>query len=737
MKTNSKLAVIILILGSFASAGQINITPKPAEMITKDGYFRLSVDTNIVCEPNCKIQAEKLRAYLQPATGFDLKVLSGQETSPGSILLKIDSSRNELGKEGYSLDVSKDAIRITSPDTAGLFYGIQTLRQLLPAEIYSDRLAGANWKIPCVTITDSPTYTWRGMMLDVSRYFFDVDYVKRYLEMMAMHKLNVLHLHLVDDPGWRIQIDKYPLLTQVGGFRDTGSDTYGGFYTKDEIREIVSYASQLNIEIVPEIELPAHCQSALAAYPWLGCSDKQFEVPTKCYISHEILCAGKDSTYTFLKDVLTEVAELFPGKFIHIGGDEVKCDRWTKCDHCNKKLKELGLKKHTKLQSYMTLEIEKFLMTKGKRLIGWDEILDNGLAPNATVMTWHRPKTAVQAAKAGNNVVMALTGHAYFDTPESKLPGEPPAATWLAPISLQKAYEWEPAPTALDADEKKFILGAHGCLWTDRFMHNPILQDLSTMDENRSFQYVDYLSLPRMAALAEVVWTNQDKRNFNNFTDRQTIQYNRYSAANYHFRVPLPNVEIAGPNSSKYTVTMTSPVNNAQIRFSTNGTYPTAYSTLYIEPITINDPQKISAITVVSKRQYSLAFKFPEDKNSKFSQYGEMIGQWKSGKISAGTYKPIQFDATGRIDKNGDYEITFIYTGGTQRLDIEKVEIIVNGKVIATDKHYGTTGGTNRDNVYKFNITKYETGANYTVIASVMGDTGNDSNGVVLIKKVK
>jgi hexosaminidase len=553
------------------------------------------------------------------------------------------------------------------------------------------------------------------------------------MEIMAMHKLNVLHLHLVDDPGWRLQIDKYPELTEKGGFRGKGAQRYGGYYTKDEIRDMVKYAADLHIEIVPEIELPAHCQSALAAYPSLGCNDKQFDMPTKCYISPEILCAGKESTYTFLEDVMTEVAELFPGKFVHVGGDEAKYDRWKKCQHCKKRMQQEGIDSFQQLQGYMTRRIEKFLMKKGKRLIGWDEILDCGLAPNATVMTWHRPQTAVQAAKSGNNVVMALTGHAYFDAPESNLPGEPPAATWLTPISLRKAYQWEPAPVVLNDREKKFILGAHGCLWSDRFMHDPILQDIGILNENRSYKYVEYLSLPRMAALAEVVWTKQDQRSWEDFTARQSIQYNRYTAAGYHYRVPLPIVEKKPKSDGTFLVTITSPVKDGTLYYTIDGTYPDVYSEIYTKPIIVNDLDKFSAVTSVNRRHYSLAFKFPQDTAKKFAGSGVELGKWQSGNISAGTYKPLELDATGKINKNGMYELTFMYTHGLQRLDIEKVEVIVNGKVVAADEHYGTTGVRHQNNVYMLKITDFETGANYTVRARIMGDTGNDSNGQVFL----
>ena len=611
------LTALLMVLCGAAFADSIDVTPRPDIIEEGKGCFVLNERTKAFYDKACKSEAAKLTGYLAPAIGYEIKARPAVASGANEINLKIDSGLAHLGQEGYRLSIEEDRIVIASSTNAGVFYGIQTLRQLLPVEIYADRVQDVEWRIPCVVIEDSPSYSWRGMMLDVSRYFFDSTYINKYMETMAMHKLNKLHLHLVDDPGWRITIDKYPKLTEVGGFRGNGANRYGGYFTKDEIRDIVACAAELHIEIIPEIELPAHCQSALASYPWLGCSDKKLETPTKCFISPEILCAGKESTYEFLENVLSEVVELFPGRFIHIGGDEVKCDRWKSCENCNKKLKSLGLKEHGKLQVYMTQRIEKFLMSKNRRLLGWDEILNNGLAPNSTVMTWHRPETAVQAAKKGNNVVMALTSHNYFDTPESKLQGEPPAATWLPPISLRQAYDWEPAPAELNDSEKKFILGAHGCVWTDRFMHNPILQDLGAMDENRSFKYVEYLSLPRMAALAEVAWTKQSKRSWDDFSDRQAIQYNRYTAAGRHFRVPQPIAEKTANGDGTYTLTMSSPIRGAKVRYTTDGTYPTAYSKVYEKPVIISDLEKFGAITVVSRRHYSLAFKFVQPKKAK------------------------------------------------------------------------------------------------------------------------
>ena len=711
--------------------------PQPRSLEIKDGYFSLNEETSIICSAEGRAEALLLQSYLAGAVGFELPVLTDTAAQGNAIRLEIDPAVENLNEEGYRLVVNSKAVVISAATPAGLFYGIQTLRQLLPSEIFSSRAVSRSWKVPGVAIEDEPSYPWRGMMLDVSRYFLEKDYVKRYIDIMAMHKLNVLHLHLVDDPGWRIEIEKYPKLTEIGGFRDEGAKRHGGFYSKDDVREIVAYAAERHVQIVPEIELPAHVQSALASYPWLGCTGKQLEMPVTCYISREIYCAGKETTYQFLEDVLSEVVELFPFEYIHIGGDEAKYDRWKECPDCKKMLAEQGLADFGDLQGYMTRRIEKFLLGKNRKIIGWDEITNMSLTTNAAVMTWHRPRTAAQAARAGNTAVMALTGHAYFDTPESKLPGEPPAATWLAPISLEKAYNWEPAPAELNDLEKKRILGAHGCMWTDRFMHNPILQDLPALNESRSYRYMEYLSLPRMAALAEVVWTPQPQRSWDNFTQRMAVQYNRYSSRGYNFRVPLPIAEKPVKVDDGYQISLICPVGNARICYSTDGNYPSVYSAVYTGPIVVDDPQKFRAVTVVDERHLSLVFAFPQDPAGRFAKFGTLLGKWESGKIAAGEYKSVDFDGSGKINKDGAYEVTFIYTGGEQRLDINKVEVILHGQVVAQDTHYGTAGGAHKDNTYKVEIQNFETGATYTVRAYVMGDTGSDSNGMVLIKKAE
>ena len=589
-------------------------------------------------------------------------------------------------------------------------------------------------KIPCVEISDSPNYPWRGMMLDVSRYFFDKDFMLHYLDMMAMHKMNMLHWHIIDDSGWRIEIKKYPKLTSIGAFRGEGVNRNGGYYTQEEIKEIVNYATERNITIVPEIELPAHTLAAIVAYPHLGCTGQQHVVPNRHFISRDLYCAGKATTWEFLEDVMDEVVELFPSEFIHIGGDEAKYDRWKKCKKCQQLIKDEGLKNEHELQGYMTRRIEKYLKKYNRRIIGWDEILATGVTNRAGIMTWHRPATAVQGAKRGNPVVMSLTGHTYFDAPESKLPGELPGATWIAPISLEKAYNWEPRPKGLSDAEAKNILGASGCIWTDQFLHKPFLADMPAMNERRSELYVEYFSLPRMAALAEVTWTAKPNRDWKDFSQRMARQYVRYTNAGYNYRVPVPEVT-AQKTAGGFSLTAANPIEGGTVRYTTDGSYPNIYSAVYDSPVTIKDKKSFKAIAVAPDgKHHSLDFEF-RGTDPKFKSYGAKLGQWKSGQAGSGKAKTITYDATGLIDKNGTYLITFIYTGGEFRLDIDGIAVYKNQRKIAEDRHHGFTGGQKRKNTYTFKIDEYETGAEFKIKADIYGDEGDDSKGLIFIKR--
>jgi len=750
MKKYLLTALFALPLCENTQAEAPSIVPKPQELrLIADKPFQLNAKTQIRHEGNgTKAIAELLALALRPATGFTLPISKSNSRGGNSILLTIQPNLKNLKSEGYILTVADGEITASAPTTRGLFNATRTILQLFPAQIHStEKATDVNWTATACSIKDTPAFPWRGMMLDVSRYFFTKDYVKRYLDMMALHKMNTLHWHLIDDAGWRIEIKKYPKLTEIGGFRGEGENRYGGFYTQEDIKEIVAYASARNITIVPEIELPAHTLPALVAYPHLGCFNKQFKVPSRHFISQDLYCAGKETTWTFLEDVFTEVCALFPGQYIHIGGDEAKYSRWDKCPDCQQRMKKEGLKNGHQLQGWMTTRVEKFLKTKGKRIIGWDEILHCGVSSNAGIMTWHKPSTAVDGAKRGNPVVMSLTGHAYFDVAESKLPGEPPTAGWIPPISLQKAYNWHPVPKQLTGAITKNILGASGCIWSDMFLHKAaILADKKGQGTSHSEAYIDYLSLPRMAALAEVTWTAQSKRDYTDFTNRMATFYNRYDQLGYQYRVPVPDINIQPTRpGGPLILSGKSAITNGTIRYSLDGTSPNTnspilpYSKEGIKGLKINNRASLAAFRAATftagDQRHSLLFQHI-DKSNKFAKYGTKIGEWKSGKVGDKKAKVVTFDATGHINANGTYIITFQYTGGEQRLDIDGIEVVRNDTVpVGKDMHHGFTGGSAKNNTYQINVQNYETGASFKIKAHIYGDEGDDSNGVVLIRK--
>ncbi|NWK55812.1 family 20 glycosylhydrolase [Verrucomicrobiaceae bacterium N1E253] len=716
-----------------AVAAEPPVIPVPKSSKSLSGApVQLSPNTPIYYRgKNAKAVAELLSTSLKAQTGIQTRVTELQGEATKGITLQINPKHPDNNPEAYALKSEKGLIQIMAPESAGLFYGSQTLLQLIP---------DGKPQVAPVLITDAPNYPWRGMMLDVSRYFFTKEYVLRYLDMMAMHKMNTLHWHLIDDAGWRIEIKKYPKLTEIGAWRGKGDKRYGGFYTQEDIKEIVAYASARNITIVPEIELPAHTLPALVAYPHLGCFNKQFEVPTRHFISQDLYCPGKETTWTFLEDVFNEVCDLFPGTFIHIGGDEAKYSRWKKCPDCQKAIKDNQLKNEHALQGWMTTRVENYLAKKNKRIIGWDEILGAGVSNKAGIMTWHKPRTAVDGAKRGNPVVMSLTGHAYFDVAESKLEGEPPTAGWIPPISLKKAYQWEPAPKELKGTPAaKNILGASGCVWTDQFLHRAhILADKPGKGTSASEGYVDYLSLPRMAALAEVTWSPQGKRDYARFSERMKPMYQRYDRLGYQYRVPVPDVQIQRTPEKTYKLSATPPVAGGTIRYTTDGSKPTANSKVMHGSVTVSKVHDFRAATFTAgdKRQ-SLLFEYA-DPNNKFAKFGKLVGKWESGKVGNGKAKEVIFDATGLINSNGTYIITFQYTGGRERLDIDGIEVVRNDTVhVGKDIHHGFTGGSSKNNRYTIKVGNYETGASFKIKAQIYGDVGDDSNGMVLIQKKK
>jgi hexosaminidase len=502
---------------TFSQKKTLPLIPLPKEIDMGEGSFTLTSQTKLVLnDPDLKSDAQLLNDFLIKNYGIALQVVSQIPISASYI--SFDKPDWEAGwPENYHLTVDEKHIGILAEGKgSGFFYGMQTLFQLMPVVAHEKGKLNPTGSIviPSVYIKDSPRYQWRGMHLDVCRHFFPKEFVKKYIDLLAMYKFNVFHWHLTEDQGWRIEIKKYPELTEVGAYRNGTSIglvkdkkidniRYGGFYTQEDIKEIVAYASARHITIVPEIELPGHSVAAIAAYPFLSCTGKKLEVEKVWGVFDDVYCP-KDSTFQFLEDVLTEVMALFPGKYIHIGGDECPKENWKKCASCQNIIKKERLKDEHELQSYFIRRIEKFVNSKGKQIIGWDEILEGGLAPNASVMSWRGTEGGIAAAKQKHFVVMSPGKPCYFDHYQSRNKDkEPLAIGGFNP--LDSVYKYDPTPRGLSAEEQKYIMGAQGNVWTEYITTE---------------KQVEYMAVPRMCALAEAVWTPKEKKNYNNFVVR-------------------------------------------------------------------------------------------------------------------------------------------------------------------------------------------------------------------------
>ncbi len=589
---------------------RITVIPRPSLLEVREGDFELDAQTILAFDhdnPRAASGAMFLADRIRKATGLSLAeiqvgsrqgvmMLDNERTNNNYIGVMI-FDEEEFGAEGYRLVVNEANILIGANSAAGLMYGAMTLLQLLPPEAFGrapkgDDDRGIDWIIPCVSIVDTPRFPWRGMHLDVSRHFFPVDFVKKYIDLLALHKMNIFHWHLTDDQGWRVEIRRYPRLTDVGAWRsgsmigpysDMKFDVvrYGGFYTQAEIREVVNYAALRNVTVVPEIELPGHSMAALAAHPELSCSGGPFEVGKAWGVYEDVFCT-KDTVFGFLENVLSEVSDLFPGPYIHIGGDEVPKTRWKGCDSCQARIKSEGLKGEEELQSWFVGRIEKFLNSKGKRLIGWDEILEGGLAPNAAVMSWRGEEGGIAAARQSHYAVMSPGSHCYFDHYQGEPKFEPLAIGGYT--TLEKVYSYEPIPPGLSPREAGFILGAQGNVWTEY---------ITTTDQ------VEYMALPRMAALAEVVWSPPGNRNWNDFLLRVTEHLRRLDVLDVNYSRSLfqlkasPKPAPGGEGGMLYE--LSTPLPGGEIRYTSDGSAPTTSSSEYESPIPIDTSMIVRA----------------------------------------------------------------------------------------------------------------------------------------------
>lgn len=590
------LAAMAFLLPSTAmgQTADFNIIPQPQQVVADaSAPFVLNANTVIYVQTNSqdmKRNASMLASYIKEATGISPTIGKFVKGSP-AIILSIDKTISNA--EGYKLNANAKQISIAGASAAGVFYGIQTLRKSLP--LCSGKATQVT--IPAVQIADAPRFAYRGTHLDVSRHFVTTDSIRQFIDMLALHNINRFHWHLTDDQGWRIEIKKYPLLTAIGSKRaqtvighNSGKydgKPYSGYYTQKEIREIVKYAADRYITIVPEIDLPGHMQAALAAYPELGCTGGPYKVWEIWGISDDVLCAGNDKTMKFIDDVLKEVVGLFPSKYIHVGGDECPKVRWKDCPKCQARIKALHLEAkdghsaEERLQSYVITHATKFLKSLGRNIIGWDEILEGGLAEGATVMSWRGESGGIAAAKQNHDVIMTPNTYLYFDYYQSlDKANEPDAIGGYLP--LERVYSYEPMPKELTADEARHIIGVQANIWTE---YMP------------TFKQMQYMGLPRIAALSEVQWSQPQLKNYTDFSNRLVGLTNIYDRLGYNYAKHLYNVNIHIDTDTKWreiVVHMTT-VGDAEIRYTLDGSQPTASSTLYTGAIHLQKSAKIRA----------------------------------------------------------------------------------------------------------------------------------------------
>ena len=634
MKKISKLfmsvlfAAVLMACGN-STTGEANyqVIPLPQEIETLEGKpFMLSFKTKVVYPEGNELMernAEFLGDYL------NLGIITSNPTDGKVIELALGLDNDN--KEAYRLEVTENKVTITGASEAGVFYGIQTLRKSINRN-------NTNHTLAPVTINDSPRFGYRGMMLDVARHYQPVEFVKKFIDLLAMHNINRFHWHLTEDQGWRIEIKQYPKLTEIGSERketvigrnsgEYDGKPHGGFYTQEEIKEVVEYAKERYITTIPEIDLPGHMLAALAAYPEYGCTGGPYEVGTSWGVFDDVLCAGNEETYTFLKNILSEVMDLFPAEYIHIGGDEVPKVRWEECPKCQAKIRELGLKdddKHNKeyyLQSYLTARIEKFLNENGRRLIGWDEILEGELAPNATVMSWRGMAGGIEAAKMGHDVIMTPNTHVYFDYYQTADTDDEPLAIG-GYLPMERVYSFEPAPDTFTEEQKAHILGAQANLWTEYIPTQ---------------EHAEYMLLPRMAALSEVAWTQPEKKDYDNFLSRLPQLTDLYEREGYNYATHVYDVNAKlAPNFDTNALDVEfSTITNSPIYYTLDGSEPTTSSTKYEGVFSVKEDAEIKAA----------AFTNGEKSSRVFSEKVE---------ISESTYKPATLltKAARSYDFNG------------------------------------------------------------------------------------
>lgn len=659
--------LIILLILSFRfgfSQNQLPLIPYPNSVQLEKGSFLITKETVIQADKK-SFEANYLKAQIKEITGIDLPILEVTTASSKISLSFLVKSNISTNSKQYHLDISNKKAIIQAESSEGFFYGIQTFLQLLPIDTKTQI------RIPCLKIVDQPKYAWRGMHLDCARHFFPKDFVKKYIDYLAMYKFNTFHWHLTDDQGWRIEIKKYPKLTEVGAWRygsmighyseqKYDSIHYGGFYTQNDIKEIVAYANQRHITIVPEIEMPGHAVAALAAYPEYSCTGGPFEVAKKWGVLDDVFCP-KEETFTFLEDILTEVMALFPSQYIHVGGDECPKTRWKTCPHCQALIKEKELKDEHELQSYFVQRIEKFVNSKGRKIIGWDEILEGGLAPNAAVMSWRGTEGGITAAKQKHFVVMTPGAYCYFDHYQGEPKNEPIAIGGYT--TVEKVYSFNPTPKELSAEESKYILGAQANVWTE-YMYTP---------EN-----VEYMIFPRIMALSEVLWGTSNPDKYKDFQNRMIQQFSILDKKGIHYSKAIFEVtskSMPNPNGNGVLFSLKSATDSKGIRYTTDGTNPMWNSFSYNNPIEIKQNQTVKAAYFENKKPKSAFIEQTFYSNKATGKKISLVNQPNENYNSGGAFALVD-GIIGNRSKFGRDWLGFLGNDLNATVDLGKTELV-------------------------------------------------------------
>jgi hexosaminidase len=684
-----KALIFALLIGGSTVASTIHIIPEPVEIIEKKGVFHFNRTTRILIKGDTTGFATIFKSFVisfNRASGILLTISqkNSKADSLNVLVIELNHDPSIKNNEGYIIEIDKNQIHISAPALAGIFYAIETIKQLLPPEFYSkSNISGKiRWQIPCASILDYPQYSFRGMNLDVSRHFFPVSFIKKYLDILSNYKFNIFHWHLTDSHGWRIEIKQYPKLTSAGAWRaerkgipmtiaePTGKDepaTYGGYYSQEEIKDIIQYAKERFITIIPEIEMPGHCTAALVAYPEFNCLNNKIPLLIPCGYPGDLqhnFCVGYDSTYTFLENILNEVMKLFPSNYVHIGGDEVRAGPWLTCPRCRKRMEENGFKTSQLLQAYFTKRIDSFITANNKRTIGWDEILSANISSEAVAMAWHGTEGAVSDLQSGHEIVMSPYHYTYFDFYQS----DPDLEEYItyAGLFLDTVYAFNPGSLNITDREKKLIIGGEGSLWTE---------NVETAGR------VEYMLLPRLFALSEDLWSGSGNKNYRKFIDKTEDEFNRLDMRHIHYAKSMFNLSIS-PHFDSATKKIIISINNQVaskyiIRYTLDGKKPDYHSAVYKNPLIID--KSVALQTALFKNEFILG-KVNSQRFTIHQGIGSIINIFPDSldeEISS-EYKRLNDGIFGTIEPFDGRWVSFHDSVKTITIDLGKSRIIQN-----------------------------------------------------------